>query len=144
MASTAHRPVLRRNVAVLSLLVLLGGTGASAFGDVVPTSLASREADADDSAFQTRLAELRRKYDQERQALKERSSQLPPQERMRLHKALLDSHRTAVERLESENRSRSSDSRARWQKRRSERVERLDEVRKEKAARKKHHKQDHD
>jgi hypothetical protein len=144
MASTAQRPFLQRSMPFVWLLLLLGGPGGTAFADGDPASLASKEADADESAFQTQLAELRRKYEQERQTLKERSSQLPPQERMRLHKALLDSHRTAIERLEADNRSRSSDSRARWQKRRSERVERLDEVRKEKTARKKHHKQDHD
>lgn len=91
---------------------------------------------SDDPQFQSELAALREQYQQDRQALKARSAQLAPEERLRLHKELLEAHRAALTKLEDDARSRSQGSRERWEKRREQRVERLEEARKDGSARK--------
>lgn len=132
-------------IAALPLLLASAGTSLAASADAsaqdapVARPVSASESSSDDAEFQARLASLREKYNQDRQALKARSSQLPPDERLRLHKALLDSHQQALTRLEQDAKTRSSNPKARWEQRRDERSERLEEVRKDGTARKRRH-----
>lgn len=104
---------------------------------VRPTALSESGTPAsDDPELQARLDALREQYNQDRQALKAKSSQLSPEERLRLHRELLESHRAALAKLDEESRSRSQGSRERWEKRREQRVERLEEARKDGSSRK--------
>ena len=106
-----------------------------------PASISEGTSNAEDAQLQAQLASLREKYQQDRQALKARSAQLPPEERMRLHKALLDSHQVAMTRLEQNEKNHSANSKARWEERRNQRSERLEEVRKDGSAHKRRHDQ---
>lgn len=90
----------------------------------------------EDPELQARLDALREQYNQDRQALKARSAQLSPEERLRLHRELLEAHRAALAKLDQESRTRSQGSRERWEKRREQRVERLEEARKDGSSRK--------
>lgn len=91
---------------------------------------------AEDPELQARLDALREQYNQDRQALKAKSAQLSPEERLRLHRELLEAHRAALAKLDQESRSRSQGSREKWEKRREQRVERLEEARKDGSSRK--------
>lgn len=132
--------ILSHGIAGLVLLLaLLAAPGPTlAQSQVVrPTALAeSGTPSSDDPELQARLDALREQYNQDRQALKAKSSQLSPEERLRLHRELLESHRAALARLDEESRSRSQGSRERWEKRREQRVERLEEARKDGSSRK--------
>lgn len=97
------------------------------------------ESSSEDPEFQSKLSALREKYNQDRQSLKARSARLPPEERMRLHRALLDSHQLELSRLEQDAKGHTSNSRVKWEQRRNERHERLEEVRKDGSASKRRH-----
>lgn len=120
----------------------LSAQAAPPVGLARPVS-ASEVSSPEDPEFQAQLERLREKYNQDRHALKSRSSQLAPDERMKLHQALLDSHQTALKRLEQDAKVRTSNSKAKWEQRRNERSERLEEVRKDGSARKRRHGQDY-
>lgn len=106
---------------------------------VHPATVAENSSTSDDALIQAQMASLREKYQQDRQALKARSAQLPPEERMRLHKELLESHQAAMAKLEQEQKDSSASFRERWQERRDRRSERLEEVRKDGTAHKRRH-----
>lgn len=124
----------------LLLVVLLSSSPAWSWDRdqvVRPTALTeSGNQPSEDAELQARLDALREQYNQDRQALKAKSSQLSPEERLRLHRELLEAHRAALSKLDQESRSRSQGSRERWEKRREQRVERLEEARKDGSARK--------
>jgi Skp family chaperone for outer membrane proteins len=138
-----HRRTRLPSRALPSLIVLVSLLAAPTltWGDErqVVRPMAVTEAGAqssDDPELQARLDALREQYNQDRQALKAKSSQLSPEERLRLHRELLEAHRAALAKLDQESRSRSQGSRERWEKRREQRVERLEEARKDGSSRK--------
>ncbi|MCB9495401.1 MAG: hypothetical protein H6686_00750 [Fibrobacteria bacterium] len=117
---------------LLLLLLVLPGSGISQ-----PLSLMTSESSrsGEDPQLRRQLDELREKYQKDRQELVRRSSQLPPEERLRLHRELLEKHRAALAQLEKEADSRRSGARKKWEERREQRVERLQEVKKDGSAR---------
>lgn len=125
---------------VLVTALLLSSSPASA--QALPlaqnaTASESRGSErSDDPQLRQDLAAIRDKYQQDRQALRTRAADLPPEERIRLHRELLEAHQSAIAKAEAEARSRSGGSRERWEERRDQRFERLKEVRKDGSGRK--------
>lgn len=127
----------------LALLLILP---ALTFGEPAPAlvrPVSVTETSSEDPEFQAKLAALREKYNQDRQSLKARSARLPPEERMRLHKALLDSHQLELSKLEQDAKGHASNSRVKWEKRRDERHDRLEEVRKDGSGKRRHGREKH-
>lgn len=131
---------LFRGLGTLVVLLSLLAAPSWSWGQkqvVRPMSLTeSGTHSAEDPELQARLDALREQYNQDRQALKAKSAQLSPEERLRLHRELLEAHRAALAKLDQESRSRSQGSREKWEKRREQRVERLEEARKDGSSRK--------
>jgi len=129
--------------AIACLLMIVGNLWSAPSSKVTqPTSTSENNSSlSDDSQFQYGLAALRERYKQQRQDLKVQSANLPAEERLRLHKELLEAHRAALAKLEDSARARTQGSRERWEKRKAQRVEKLEAVRKDGSARK-HHKDD--
>ena len=131
---------LFRGIGSLVVLLSLAATPSLSWGQkqvVRPMGLTeSSTQSAEDPELQARLDALREQYNQDRQALKAKSAQLSPEERLRLHRELLEAHRAALAKLDKESRSTSQGSRERWEKRREQRVERLEEARKDGPSRK--------
>lgn len=140
MTCTLRAGIPSHGFAVLALAIVLLAAPRPGFAqtDVVRPTAATESGttSSEDPELQARLDALREQYNQDRQALKVRSSQLSPEERLRLHRELLESHRAALAKIDEESRARSQGSRERWEKRREQRVERLEEARKEGSSRK--------
>jgi len=127
---------VRRFLPAAFAAMALLGPSAPVWGETVPLAHPvdasdSRSDGSDDPQLRQELAAIRDKYQQDRQALRSRSADLPPEERIRLHKELLEAHQSAIARAEAESRTRSGGSRERWEERRDQRFERLKEVRRD-------------
>lgn len=133
------RPSMATVIALALLLSPLPSRSDRPVGVAHPASVTETSSNSDDVRLQAQLASLREKYQQDRQALKARSARLPPEERMRLHKELLQSHQAALAKLEQDQKDSSTSAKARWEKRRDQRSERLEEVRKDGTAHKRRH-----
>lgn len=132
-------PSMAMAIVLALLLSPLPSRSERPVGVAHPASVTENASTSDDAHLQEQLASLREKYQQDRQALKARSAQLPPEERMRLHKELLESHQAAMAKLEQQQKDNSASAKERWEERRDRRSERLEEVRKDGTAQKRRH-----
>lgn len=142
MSNTGHPFTRTRRMAPWSFAVALFLAWSPVSAQTPPLAQDAVGSDSratersDDPQLRQDLATLREKYQQDRQALRTRAADLPPEERIRLHRELLEAHQSAVAKAEAEARNRSGGSRERWEERRDRRFERLQEVRKDGPGRK--------
>lgn len=137
MSNTGYLIARARRIAPWALVAALWLTSSPASAQTLPLAQNATASEShgsepsDDPQLRQDLAAIRDKYQQDRQALRTRAADLPPEERIRLHRELLEAHQSAIAKAEAEARNRSGGSRERWEERRDQRFERLREVRKD-------------